>query len=439
MDCNIEQMWQKSEQLLARARQSLAGGVSSPFRAMFRPVPLYFRRGSGARLEDVDGNVYIDYTLAWGPLILGHSHPALVEAVKRQLEYGMAYGAQHELEFAVSERIQALVPCAERVAYTSSGSEALQLAFRLARAATGRNMILKFEGHYHGWMDSELISYHPSREQIGDERQPNVVLHSKGQIQSVANDFVVASWNSPERLQEAFDRYPGKIAAVVMEPVLCNSGCLLPEPGYLEFAREITRKDGALLILDEVITGFRIGLGGAQKQYGVTPDLASFGKAIGGGAALSAVAGRKEIIELIVGRGVNFGGTFNGNPISMAAADAALGELSRNGGEALENANCQGAALRDGIQELGRKKGIPLIACGFGAAFSVHFTARERLACYRDVLDDDAGKLQRFLEACVRRGVYSLPDGRFYTSAVHTREDVEKTLAAIDGALEELN
>jgi glutamate-1-semialdehyde 2,1-aminomutase len=300
-------------------------------------------------------------------------------------------------------------------------------------------MILKFEGHYHGWMDSELISYHPRRDQIGEETHPNVVLHSKGQVPAVANDFVVASWNSPERLREAFARNPGKIAAVVMEPVLCNSGCLLPQPGYLEFAREITRKEGALLILDEVITGFRMGLGGAQKHYGVTPDIASFGKAIAGGAPLSAVAGRKDVMELIAGGGVNFGGTFNGNPIAMAAADATLGELARNDGEALKNANCQGAALRDGIQGLARKKGIPLIACGFGAAFSVHFTNREDLTCYRDVLDDDAGRLQKYLEACLRRGVYSLPDGRYYTSAAHTATDVEKTLAAVDGALEELD
>jgi len=431
-------MWPKSEELLKRARHSLAGGVSSPFRAMFRPVPLYFRCGSGSRLEDVDGNSYIDYTLAWGPLILGHSHPAIVEAVGRQIRLGMTYGAQHELEFKVSEQIQNLVPCAERVAFTSSGSEALQLCFRLARAVTGRNAILKFEGHYHGWMDSELISYHPRRDQVGPEDNPNVVLHSKGQAASVAQDLVVASWNSPERLQAAFARNPGRIAAVVMEPVLCNSGCLLPEPGYLEFAREITRKEGALLILDEVITGFRIDLGGAQKHYGVTPDLASFGKAVGGGAALSAVAGRKDIIELIAGGGVNFGGTFNGNPISMAAADATLTELARNGGEALARANRLGAALRDGIQELARKKGIPLVACGFGAAFSVHFTGRDRLICYRDVLDDDAGRLQRFLEACVRRGVYSLPDGRFYTSAAHTGADVEQSLAAIGEALDEV-
>ncbi len=405
---------------------------------MFRPVPLYFRCGSGSRLTDVDGNSYIDYTLAWGPLILGHCHPALVEAIERQARLGMTYGAQHELEFAVSEQIQRLVPCAERVAFTSSGSEALQLAFRLARAFTGRGRILKFEGHYHGWMDTELISYHPRADQVGSESTPDLVLHSKGQCPSVASDMAVACWNSPEHLSAAFERHAGEIAAIVMEPVLCNSGCLLPEPGYLEFAREITRKKGALLILDEVITGFRMGLSGAQGHYGVTPDMATFGKAVAGGPALSLVTGRKEIIELIAGGGVNFGGTFNGNPLSMAGASATLTELERNGGEALNNANCRGAALRDGIQELARKKSIPLVACGFGAAFSIHFTGRERLTTYRDTLDDDATRLQQFLSACVRRGVYSLPDGRYYTSAVHTEQDIEESLRVIGEALDEV-
>jgi glutamate-1-semialdehyde 2,1-aminomutase len=431
-------MWQRSQQLLERARQSLAGGVSSPFRAMFRPVPLYFSRGSGSRLEDVDGNSYIDYTLAWGPLILGHAHPAIVEAIQKQVSRGMTYGAQHEVEIAVAERIQSLVPCAELSAFTSSGSEALQLAFRLARAATGRNLILKFEGHYHGWMDSELISYHPSREQVGAESQPNVVLHSKGQSPSVAADLVVASWNKIDRLREALERHPHGIAGIVMEPVLCNSGCILPAPGYLQAARELATQYDAILIFDEVITGFRIALGGAQQHFNVTPDLATFGKAVAGGPALSVVAGKKEIAELIAGRGVNFGGTFNGNPISLCAADATLAELSRNGGEALQRANCLGEALRAGIEQRARAKGIPLIACGFGAAFAVHFTERKELNCYRDTLDDDPVRLQSFLEACLRRGVYGLPDGRFYTSAAHSEADVETTLAVIGQALDEL-
>ncbi len=405
---------------------------------MFRPVPLYFRCGSGSRLEDVDGNAYIDYTLAWGPLILGHAHPAIVERVARQLSRGMIFGAQHELEFAVSEQIQRMVPCAARMAFTSSGSEALQLAFRLVRAATGRSKILKFEGHYHGWMDSELVSYHPRRDQIGPEDEPTPVLPSKGQHRGAAEDIVPVSWNSAECLERAFARHAGQVAAVVMEPVLCNSGCLLPESGYLDFARQITRREGALLIFDEVITGFRIGTGGAQQHFGVTPDLATFGKAVAGGPPLSVVAGRADIIDLIAGGGVNFGGTFNGNTISMAAADATLAELARDNGEALRRANRLGAVLRDGIQQAAKNRGIPLMACGFGAAFAVHFTARNRLVNYRDTLDDDAVRLQRFLEACVRRGVYSLPDGRFYTSAAHTEQDIEKTLAVLDDALGEV-
>ncbi len=429
-------MFQRSQQLLERARQSLAGGVSSPFRAMARPAPLYFRCGRGSRFEDVDGNTYLDYSLAWGPLILGHAHPAITEAIARQLDRGITYGAQHETEISVAEQIQSLVPCAERVAFTSSGSEAVQLAFRLARGYTGRNLILKFEGHYHGWMDSALVSYHPSREQAGPENEPNVVLHSKGQSPSVAADILICAWNDAGRLRALVERQGHRLAAIIMEPVLCNSGCLMPEPGYLELARELATRCGALLIFDEVITGFRMNLGGAQKQFGITPDLATFGKAVAGGAPLSVVAGRKDVIEQIAGGGVNFGGTFNGNPISLAAADATLRELSRDGGAALEHANRIGERLRAGIDERARGAGIPLRTCGFGTAFALHFTERDRLTGYRDTLDDDAQRLGSFLEHLVRHGIYSVPDGRFYTSAVHSEEDMESTLQAVGHALE---
>src|SRR5690242_19502110 len=222
-----------SREMLERARQSLAGGVSSPFRAGF-PVPLYFADGCGARLRDVDGNEYIDYVLAWGPMILGYRHPALVEAMRTAAERPYSYGEEHELEIRVAEKIQQLVPCAERVAFTSSGSEAVQLALRLARAYTKRNLILKFEGHYHGWMDSVLASNHPSREEAGPLEKPNIVLGSAGQVANAVDNVIVAAWNRVELLEQVFAAHGSKIAAVIMEPVLCNSGCLMPVPGYLE-------------------------------------------------------------------------------------------------------------------------------------------------------------------------------------------------------------
>src|SRR5437667_7977609 len=233
--------WERSKALLDRARQSLAGGVSSPFRAK-APVPLYFEDGCGPRLRDVDGNEYIDYQLAWGPMILGYRHPRLVEAMLRQAHLPFSYGAQHELEISVAEKIQRLVPCAERVAFTSSGSEAVQLAHRLARAYTRRNLILKFEGHYHGWMDSALISYHPSLEDLGPPEAPRSVLASRGQVPNAADNTVVAPWNRLDILERVLDRHKDLIAAVMMEPVLCNSGCVLPLPEYLEGVRDLCRR-----------------------------------------------------------------------------------------------------------------------------------------------------------------------------------------------------
>ncbi|MCS7315542.1 MAG: aspartate aminotransferase family protein [Bryobacterales bacterium] len=429
--------WSGSRLRLERARRSLAGGVSSPFRAKF-PVPLYFADASGSRIWDVDGNRYIDYTLAWGPLILGHKHPALVEALRRQAERPHILGAQHDLEYEVAEKIQQLVPCAERVAFTSSGSEAVQLALRLARAATGRNLILKFEGHYHGWMDSVLISHHPQREQMGPPEAPHAVPESRGQAPNALENVLVAPWNRIEIAESLFERRGRQIAAIITEPVLCNSGCLLPRPGYLKQLRRLADRYGALLIFDEIITGFRMGLGGAQGYYGVTPDLATFGKALAGGPPLSAVAGRREIMELIGDGGVAFGGTFNRNPNSLACARATLGELERERGAALAQANRIGTMLMEGIREAARRCGVLLQVTGFGAAFALHFTERAELGDYRDTLADDRERLAAFLLHALEKGVYALPDGRMYVSAAHTEQDVAETVAAVESALLQL-
>ena len=420
-----------SQQMLERARRSLAGGVSSPFRASF-PVPLYFVDGHSARLCDVDGNEYIDYALAWGPMILGYGHPAIVEAIREAATRPHCLGEEHELEIRVAEKIQQLVPCAERVAFTSSGSEAVQLAMRLARAFTGRNLILKFEGHYHGWMDSALVSYHPAREAAGPREKPNVVLPSAGQVLNAADNVIVAAWNRPEILEQVFVERGREIAAVIMEPVLCNSGCLMPLDGYLRTTQEICRRYGALLIFDEVITGFRMGLAGAQGHYGVTPDLATFGKAVAGGLPLSVVAGRRDIMEQMFDGGVAFGGTFNGNPVSLAAAEATLTELSRNNGKLLEQANQRGRRLMEGLLAIACKLGVALTVTGFGTAMALHFTARTELMDYRDTLDDDREMLQRVLRRALEEGLHLLPDGRLYVSAAHTDEDIDESLRVFE-------
>lgn len=422
----MEDKWKKSREFLARAEGSLAGGVSSPFRRK-SPVPLFFRDGSGCRLEDVDGNRYIDYGLGWGPLILGHRHPALLKTLLAQVELPCHYGAQHQLEARLSERVQRLVPCAERVAFTSSGSEAVQLALRLSRAFTGRQLVVKFEGHYHGWMDSILASYHPPAEAIGTVEQPITVPGTRGQLLAALDDLRVCAWNRMDLLNDLFQEHGDEIAAVIMEPVLCNSGCLLPREDYLRSVQEICARHGALFIFDEVITGFRIALGGAQELYGITPDLCTLGKAIGGGLAISAVAGRREILEQLID-GVAFGGTYNGNPLSVAAADTTLAELEQDGGAPLAHARAMGEKLMEGLREIAADQPHPVTITGFGTAFSIHFTEQDDLRDYRDTLGDDTNLLNRLVTEALKEGIYLLPDGRWYVSAVHGEEDIAETL-----------
>jgi len=426
-----------SREYLERAKNSLTGGVNSPFRAK-APVPLYFAKGCGARLHDVDGNEYIDYVLAWGPMILGYRHPAIVSAMRRQADLPMDYGAQHVTEFLAAELFQKMVPCAERLTFSSSGSEAVQLAHRLARAFTGRNLILKFEGHYHGWMDSSLVSYHPSADQVGCLEKPTPVLHSRGQVPNTADNVLVAPWNRIDLLDRILTERGHQVAAVMMESVMCNSGCITPVPGYLEAARDLAHAHGCLFILDEVITGFRISTGGAQEHYGVIPDIATFGKAVGAGATVSAVAGREEIMMQVIDKGVTFGGSFNGNPIAMACVHATLTTLGADGGAALKHANRMGQALMDGVAALIAKYKVNAMLAGFGSAFAIHFTSRRELTHYRDVLDDDTAMLNRFLYRALQENVHIVPDGRFYTSVAHTQKDIDDTLENLDRVFADL-
>jgi glutamate-1-semialdehyde 2,1-aminomutase len=343
-------------------------------------------------------------------------------------------GIQHELEYEVAERVQAMVPCAERVAFTSSGSEAVQIALRLARGFTGRNLVVKFEGHYHGWLDSVLIGYRPKPEDVAGA--PVARVASRGQVPNAVDNVLVARWNDAAALESLFRDQGDKIAAVIMEPVLCNSGGLMPKPGYLQAARDLCRRYGALLIFDEVITGFRIGPGGAQAHFGVTPDLATFGKALAGGLPLSAVAGRADVMDQIADGGVAFGGTFNGNPMSLAAARATLDELA--GGELLRTANQTGELLMGEIRRLAEKHSVPLVVCGFGSAFALHFTSGPEPFEYRDTLRDSQESLRAYLMAALTGGLHLLPDGRIYVSAVHSREDVDKTAGIIDRVLADM-
>jgi glutamate-1-semialdehyde 2,1-aminomutase len=416
----------------ARACRTLAGGVSSGLRRHARPYPLYFEHGHGSKLIDVDGNSYLDYTLAWGPNILGHAPPEIAQAIGKAVRRGLTFGAQHDLEFEISERLVDLLPCADQVCYANTGTEIVQLALRLSRAVTGRSRFIKFEGHYHGWDDSVLVSYHPTRLQI-ERANGDPIGEGLGQLDRGA--AIVVSWNDVNGVTEAFERNRGMISAVICEPLLCNSGCIPPQPGFLEFLREITEREGSLLVFDEVITGFRLALGGAQQFYQVTPDLATYAKAIGGGAALSVLAGRLEFMQKIATGSVIHAGTLNGNPIALSAARTVLEVLSRDGGSVFDDLHRRGRRLRRGMEEILRAQGHAVTTSGEGPAFSLLFLDHAPRH-YRDLLDADQERYAQFALALLDEGVLALPDGRWYISTAHSDADIDATLAAVQRVAE---
>lgn len=418
-----------SRERFQRASNSLSGGVSSGLRRSARPYPLYFSHGYGSRLKDVDGNSYLDYTLGWGPNILGNAPAEVIESIQHAVQKGLTFGAQHDLEYEVAEILTRVIPCADRVCFANSGTEIVQVALRLARAVTGRRKFLKFEGHYHGWDDSVLLSYHPSPERIAaSDGEP---IH-EGRGQLPADHTLIAQWNDIESVQSSFAASGGEIAAVICEPMMCNSGCIAPQPGFLEFLRQITSSHGALLIFDEVITGFRLGVAGAQGFYGVLPDLATYAKAVGAGAPLSVLAGRQKYMDYIERGEVVHAGTLNGNLIALAAARAALRKLTDTP-EIYADLFRRGEALRLGIAQILEKHGHKVCTAGAGPVFHICFTDRQPLT-YRDLLNVDRGKYSDFVLALLDEGVLPLPDGRWYVSAAHNDEDIRATLDAVKRA-----
>lgn len=417
-----------SLQRFLRAERSLAGGVSSGLRRSARPYPLFFADGKGARAIDVDGNSYHDYGLAWGPLILGQSPPEIAEAVATQVHRSLTFGAQHDLEFEVAELLTRTIPCADLVCFANSGTEIVQLALRLARAFTGRPKFLKFEGHYHGWDDSVLVNYHPTSAQISS---CHGIPIGAGEGQRVSSGVFIAEWNDRQAVERLFAESGREISAVICEPLLCNSGCISPDPGFLEFLREITFRNDALLIFDEVITGFRLALGGAQERYGVLPDLATYAKAIGGGLPLSALAGGKKFMELIANGKVVHAGTLNGNPVVLAAAKATLEVLSRNAGAAYKELERQGTRLRNGIELILKRHDCGAVIAGEAAVFHVSFMDRPARN-YRELLRADTQRYSDFALALLDEGVLVLPDGRWYVSTAHQDETIDATLAAVE-------
>jgi len=423
----------RSAALIAQNAKHIAGGVNSNFRIGMAGGPLVFQRGDGAYLVDADGNRLIDYYCGMGAMVLGHTPKGVQQAVKDQVEKGILYAGQSEIEFEAARILCERIPSAERIRFGSSGSEVAQAAFRLARAATGRRIILKFEGHYHGWFDNILWSTAPAQNAAGPEDAPVLVPGSVGQDPIDAAGLDVIGWNDLARLEARLAK--GDIAGVIMEPAMCNQGAIAPAPGYLEGALAACRKHGSILIFDEVITGFRLGRSGAQARFGVTPDLSIFAKAIANGFPVAAIVGRADLLDMFVTGGVLHGGTFNSQPVTMAAMVATQTALTP---QHYETSSRRGVRLRDGITKILKDAGIKAQVTGFELMFHVGFGLDAPARNYRDLLKCDKARYVKFAHALLQRGVRVLERGAWFVSSEHDEAVIDATMDAVRGAVKDI-
>lgn len=414
----------QSANLLARAKKVMAGGVSSEFRKYNHPHAIFYTHGEGSRVYDVDGNAYLDFTLSQGPLILGHSHPHVLKSVHEYSQQGQLFAGQHIKEIELAETINRLIPSAELMRFCLDGSEAVQTALRVARAKTGRKKFLRFEGHYHGWLDNMCWGISaPSAVALGSREQPEVFPWTEGLPDRVRDEFIIAPWNDMDTLKKIIAAHHNEIAAIITEPVMCNNGCIMPAEGFLPGLRAICDQYGMALIFDEVITGFRLGLGGAQQYFNVSPDLSIFAKAIGSGYPISVVAGKKTWMHLIEEAKVIHAGTMNaGNP-TVAAALATI--------EVLEKENPYplmfqyGKKLMEGLGEAAARYGHSLVVQGPGPMFHMAFTTKTEIRDFRDALDVDRVKLGKFVAGMHDSGIRIIGRGLWYISTAHTAEDID--------------
>ncbi len=430
---------QRSRQLMERARRVVAGGISSQIR-LNEPggEPLFFDRSEGALMWDADGNEYIDYIQGMGPNIFGHAPEFVSRQVSEDMRTGYVLAAQFERELEVAEMAADAVPIPDcTVRFASSGTEIDQLALRLARGYTGRTKYIRFEGHYHGWMDSVNHSVHPPIDEAGDVDSPNIVGESAGMDPGAASQVIPCQWNDIERLEAAFDRNPGEVAAVIMEPINANTNCIMPEPGYLEAVNEIAHRHGALVIFDEVITGFRVAYGGAQELLGITPDLATYAKSIAAGFPIAMLAGRRDIMDVLGSGEVYHGGSFNSNVMSIAAAHATLTHLKSEGDAFYADLNRRGQNLIDGLCRVGMQTETDIHVQGLGSVFGISFNrSGDTIRNYRDhATKCDDERYTHFASEMMIEGVRLSSNGRVHMSSAHTDDHIEKTIAAAGRAL----
>ena len=425
--------WKKSHSLFQKACRLIPGGVNSPVRA-FKAVggnPIFIESAAGSKIRDVDGNVYIDYVLSWGPLILGHAHPKVVNSLKKAVENGTSYGAPTRLEIELAELVLRAYPSMDKVRMVNSGTEATMSAIRLARGFTGRDRIIKFEGCYHGHADGLLVKAGSGATTFG-------VPDSPGVPKSYARNTITLPFNDIAALKKVIRKEWRSLAGVIIEPVVGNIGCVLPKPGFLEELRKLTKRYGIVLIFDEVMTGFRVAYGGAQARYGITPDMTCLGKIIGGGLPVGAYGGKKEIMSMVSPEGpVYQAGTLSGNPLAMTAGIETLKILSRKG--TYERLEKKASALERGLTFAATAVGVKTKFYRAGSMFCCYFTDNE-VVDYRTAKMSDTAKFSRFFAAMLKRGINIAPS-QFeagFISLAHTEKDIEDTVRAAYRSLTEI-
>lgn len=425
----------RSEELFAQAQQHIPGGVNSPVRA-FRAVggtPIFFEKAQGAYLWDADGKQYIDYVQSWGPMVLGHAHPEVIKAVIDAAKNGLSFGAPTERETTLAEKLCALMPGMDMVRFVSSGTEATMSAIRLARAFTSRDKIIKFEGCYHGHSDSLLIKAGSGALTLG-------VPSSPGVPKVLADHTITLDYNNSQQVRDCFAQHGDQIACIIVEPVVGNMNCVPPVAGFLETLREVCDQYGSLLILDEVMTGFRVSHTGAQGYYNIRADITTLGKVIGGGMPVGAFGGRRDVMQMIAPSGpVYQAGTLSGNPVAMAAGLKTLELLEHP--DFYKNLSQRTTDLVNGLQQLADQAGIPFTTNHVGSMFGFFFTEEKKITNFKQVMACNIPRFNQFFHGLLKRGVYLAPASyeAGFMSAAHTQSDIENTLAAAKEAFSELN
>ena len=432
----MEKNYTKSAELLERAKKVLAGGVSSEFRKYNHPHALFYEEGHGSYIHDVDGNKLLDFTLSQGPLIVGHSHPHVLNRINEYTSKGQLFAGQHILEVELAEKLQKYIPSAELMRFCLDGSTAVETALRVARAKTGKQKFIRFEGHYHGWLDNVSWGLNLDEKRMGTREDANALPWTAGLADQSKDEFIILPWNDLELLTKVIEKNHSEVAALITEPIMCNNGCVLPEEGFLQGLRNLCDQYEITLIFDEVITGFRTSLGGAQKYFNVTPDLSVFAKAMASGYPISAIVGKKEWMNLLADGKVIHAGTMNAANALVAAALGTIEVLEEPGTH--ERIFRLGKKLMAGLSEAAEDTGQNMLVQGLGPMLNTSFTHRKKIKEFREMIDLDKAKLGFFVKGLQDRGIRIIGRGLWYISAIHKDGEIDTAIEAARETLKEM-